>query len=236
LTALSLAVLMLGSPIDFNGRAIIRGPWALIRRLPLMGGVIPVRFSLLMLLLVAGLIAWTLARLHGRALLIGALVAVAVLIPLRPVVPIHGSVLPQTPKFFTTSAIDVIPPGAVTAVLPQAGFPHNSAMVWQIRARMRFALVGGYSVFKVRGNATYFPVLPPFIDALRDVGRGDRLTVPLATLRSSAADSPVRFIVITDLQPNIAAVAAAAATITGCRPREVADVLVCQIGTPSAGG
>lgn len=236
LTALSLAVLMLGSPIDLNARAVIRGPWAIIRRLPLMSGVIPVRFSLLMLLLIAGLIAWTLARLHGRALVAGALVAVAVLIPLRPVVPIHGSVLPATPKFFTTSAVDVIPRGAVTAVLPQAGFPHNAAMVWQIRARLRFALVGGYSVFKVRGHATYFPQLPAFINALREIGRGDRNPQPLAALRSSVADSRVRFIVITDLQPNMHAVAAAAATITGCKPREVADVLVCHIGTSPAPG
>jgi len=234
LTALSLAALMLGSPIDVNGRALVRGPWAFVRRLPLMGGVIPVRFSLLMLLLVAGLIAWTLARLHGRALVAGALVAVAVLIPLRPVVPIHGSLLPPTPKFFTTSAVDVIPRGAVTAVLPQAGFPRNAAMVWQVRTGLRFNLVGGYSVFNVHNHATYFAELPPFINALREVGHGDRAAEPVAALRSSVADSGVRYIVITTLQPKMRAVVAAAAAITGCHPREIADVLLCQIGTGSA--
>jgi len=234
LTALSVAALMLGSPIDVNGHATIRGPWALVRRLPLMGGALAVRFSLMMLLLVAGLIAWTLARLHGRALVAGVLVAVAVLIPLRPVVPIHGSLLPPTPRFFTTSAVDVIPRGAVTAVLPQAGFPHNEAMVWQVRTHLRFNLVGGYSVFRVHNHATYVADLPPFINALREVGRGDRAAQPVAALRSSARDSGVTYLVITAFQPNMRAVVAAAAAITGCHPRKIADVLLCQIRTGSA--
>ncbi len=234
LTALSLVVLMLGSPIDVNGRSIVRGPWALIRRLPLLGGVIPARFSLLILLLVAGLIAWTLARLRGPLLLVGAAIAVALLIPLRPVVPIRGSLLPSTPRFFMTSAVNVIPRGAVTAVLPQAGYPHNAAMVWQIRAHLRFALVGGYSVFSVHGHATYFPDLPLFVMALRDVGSAEPTAEPLAALRASAVSSGVRYIVITDRQPNMRSVTAAAAAITGCKPRQVADVLVCQIGTQSA--
>ena len=230
LTAVTIAVLMFGSPITLNGHRVSRGPWGLIRRLPLLSGVIPVRLSLIILLMVGGLIAWTLAKLHGRAWVAGLLVTAAVLVPLRPVTQAPFQPLPATPRFFTTSAVNAIPSGAVTVVFPQAGFPHVQAMLWQIRAHLRFSLVGGYSVFDVNGHGTYFPRVPYFVSLLRiigDTGVDNPWAEHLAA--QTVAASGVKYVVITAEQPHAAQVAAAAAVITGCDPQPVADVLLCRI-------
>ena len=230
LTSASIAVLMLGSPISVNGHRVMRGPWGLLRRFPLLGGAIPVRLSLIMLLMVGGLIAWTLAKLRGRALVAGIVIAAAVLVPLRPAYNGDASRLPPTPRFFATSAVDAIPAGAITAVLPQAGFPQVAAMLWQIRAHMRFSLVGGYSVFDVRGHSTYFPRLPYFVTVLRAVGNtGVRNPTAEEDAAATVRASGVTVVVITAAEPHMYQVAAAAAAITGCEPRPVADVLLCQI-------
>lgn len=230
LTTISVIVFEFGSPISLNGRAIGHGPWAVVRQLPLMGGVIPNRFSLLVLLLIGGLIAWTLARLRGRALAAGVAIAALVLVPLRPNLPLRSGPVPPTPRFFTTSAVEAIPPGAVTIVLPQAGFPRAQAMLWQVRAHLRFALVGGYGVFEKDGKATYFPQLPGFEQALRQVGFTGRIDAAgLARLRGTDATTGVRYVVITREQPHADEVARASALVTGCTPRPVADVVLCAI-------
>jgi hypothetical protein len=234
ITAAVTVGLSLGTPIDLNGHQAGSGPWTLLRKLPLLEGAVVVRFTLITTLLVALILAWGLARLRGRALAVGIAVAVAALIPLRPVGR-YGAVLDFTPpRFFTTSAVHEIPQGAPTYVMPYDGDPQPAArvMAWQIRAHLRFHLIGGYSVINHRGRMSYMASLPRFATLLNNTGAAGVAPRPddLAAARSSVKPSGARFIVITPLQPHAALVIRTATQLTGCRPRLVSDVTLCQIG------
>jgi hypothetical protein len=230
-TFASLIVLSLGSPISINGHDIGRGPWALVRRLPLVGGAQPVRFSLLVTLMVAALIAWLLARCRGWHLMVLTAISAAMLLPLLPAHPAVANRIPVTPAFFTSEAVEQIPTGAITVVLPQAAFPRVNGMVYQIRSGLRFDLVGGYSVFEVHGRSSYVPVLPDFVNLLRKVDRTGQLPDPaeVAAAHASVSGSGVRYIVITDHTLHPALLAQSASLITGCTPRQSADVVICRV-------
>jgi hypothetical protein len=68
---------------------------------------------------------------------------VAALLPLVPRWPYPpGPVV--TPRFFTTPAMQRLPPGTVVVTLPYPARYHNEALVWQAQAAMRFRLIGGF--------------------------------------------------------------------------------------------
>jgi hypothetical protein len=239
ITAVVTVALSLGTPIDVNGHRVGGGPWGLLRKLPLLDGTVVVRFTLITTLLVALILAWGLARLRGRAFAVGVVVVAAALIPLRPANRYDGILDFTPPRFFTTSAVKAIPSGSRVYVMPYLGRPQPAArvMAWQLRTHLRFDLIGGYSVFNYNGQMSYVAALPKFAFVLSDVGTSG--TPPnaadLAAGRASVAPSGVRVIVITDQQPNAALVAQTAARLTGCRPRRVADVTLCELppeGTP----
>jgi hypothetical protein len=239
ITAVVTVALSLGTPIDVNGHRVGGGPWGLLRKLPLLDGTVVVRFTLITTLLVALIVAWGLARLRGRAFAVGVVVVAAALIPLRPANRYDGILDFTPPRFFTTSAVKAIPSGSRVYVMPYLGRPQPAArvMAWQLRTHLRFDLIGGYSVFNYNGQMSYVAALPKFAFVLSDVGTSG--TPPnaadLAAGRASVAPSGVRVIVITDQQPNEALVAQTAARLTGCRPRRVADVTLCELppeGTP----
>jgi hypothetical protein len=52
----------------------------------------------------------------------------------------------------------------------------------------------------------------------------------LAAARASIKPSGARFIVITARQPHASLVTRTASQLTGCRPRVVSDVTLCEIG------
>ncbi len=233
LTVGTLAWLSTGSRVSLNRRIVAPGPWAVVHRIPLVGGAQPVRLSLLVTLLVAGLIAWLLARLAGWPLLAAAAVTALVLLPLWPV-PRGVSRVPATPRFFTSRAVDEIPAGAVTAVWPQAVYPRIVAMTYQIRSHLRFDLVGGYSVFNVAGVATYMPPLPAFVQVLRTASLTGNVPDPaqLAAARLSVTASGTRYILIIRDVPNADAVVRTAAAVSRCAPHISGDVFVCAVPTP----
>jgi hypothetical protein len=232
-TTLATIGLSLGTPVVVNGNEIGPGPWALLRRLPTFDGVVVVRFTLVTTLLVALLLAWGLARLRGRAYLVGLIVVAAALLPLRPYGR-YNAILPiTTPRFFTTSAVQQIPSGATVFLMPYEPRPQPMAkvMVWQIRSHLRFRIIGGYSVFNRHGRMTYASDLPDYAKMLIAVqNTGQRPTAAhLAAARASLAPSGVRYIVISDEQSNISQVVRAATDLTGCTPRRSADVTLCEV-------
>lgn len=231
LTALGVAVLSLGSPIQVDGHKVVRGPWAVVRRLPLLDGALPVRLSLITLLLLAGLIAVAVANYRGWRQAIAAVVVVLALIPLRAYGPYRARVLPATPEFFTSSAVKVIPQGSDVLVMPYPSYPEARAMLWQIKADMRFNIVGGYSVFKLNGVGRYWPPYPAVAPILSHFYRERGPLTPqekqagLASLRSTN----IRYIVITETFDQYPQVAQAATDLTGCTLQPVKDVLLCQV-------
>jgi hypothetical protein len=232
LTAGSIAVLSLGTPISVNGHMVGHGPWALVSRVPLLGGAQPVRLSLLTALMVAGLIAWLVAQQRGGWRVVAATATSGlVLLPLWPAHLHQADSIPTTPAFFTSRGVDEIPSGATTVVLPQAEFPHVDAMVFQIRSHLRFDLVGGYSVFTIDGRSNSSPPLPAFEEVLEDAARRGALPEParLEAVRGSVDASGVRYLLITPEVPHAAAVARTAAALTGCAPRIISGVIVCAV-------
>lgn len=234
ITAALTVGLSLGSPIDVNGHQVGSGPWTLLRKLPLLDGTVVVRFTLITTLLVALILAWGLARLRGPVLAVGLVVVAAALIPLRPASRYGAVVDFAPPRFFTTSAVHVIPQGAPVFVMPYDSHPQPAAqvMAWQIRAHLRFSLIGGYSVVNRDGRMSYMAEVPRFAAVLNDTGAHGVAPQPaeLAAARASIKPSGARFIVITARQPHALLVTRTASQLTGCRPRVVSDVTLCEIG------
>ncbi len=232
LTFGAVVLLSFGSSIRYYNRQVGRGPWALVANLPMVKSVITVRFSLVVTFLVALLLAWAVSRLRSTrwAYVAGLLVVTAVLVPLRPAGR-YGAILPvDPPAFFSSSAVRQIPEGAAVLVLPQASRPGVAAMTmaWQIRAHLRFDLVGGYSVFDYGYRSGYYGHLPPLASALIAVSRTG--TPPSAeTVARTRGPSGISVVVITSHVAHRNAVIAAATELTGCRPRHVSDVDLCEI-------
>ena len=231
LTAGGLALLSMGSPILLHGRRVAAGPWALVRKVPLLGGAGAVRFSLLTMLMIGLLLAWSLSKVHRKTTLaVAVIVSLLAVLPLRVIAPFRSAHLPATPRFFTTSAVDVLPAGTTVMVLPTPGFPRVAGMVWQIRSKLRFNLVGGYSVFRSGSGASYFATLPGFAASLFQLENGRPVSrAELLSARAAARTSKVQYIVVTSQAANPQLALAAAVAVTGCTPRPVADVTVCGL-------
>jgi hypothetical protein len=232
-TMLLTVLLSMGSPLTVAGHRLMPGPWQLIRRLPLLDGAVVVRFSLLTTLLLALLLTWLLAALRGRTLVIGLVVLAAAFIPLRPAGAYGAIEAIDTPRFFSTSAVDAIRPGSTALLLPVGSNPDGwvKPMTWQLRADLRFGIIGGYSVFNRAGVMSYAPTLPDYAVLLRTVGdSGVRPSAAsVSAAKSSVAASGTDYVVITAQQPHAALVSEIAADVTGCTPRPVADVTLCQV-------
>ena len=230
LTTSGLVVLTVGSPIFMNGRRLMSGPWALVRAAPFVGGVNPVRFSLLTMMLIGVLIAYAFSEVHGTAR-VGLLgLVVIALLPLTPVEPHKSDPIPATPRFFTSAAVTQIPTGSNVLVLPNPIYPHIEAMVWQIRADLRLNLVGGYSVFKAAHGSTYFGHMPPYARLLNLASNGRVIPAgQLDSFRASVASDRLDYVVIADEVHDPSAAAATAAGLTGCEPRAVEDVILCRV-------
>lgn len=100
---------------------------------------------------------------RSRAVLAG-VVALVALLPLVPRWPYRAGP-PATPRFFTTSAVQRIPPGSVVATFPYPAKFSNMGLVWQAAASDRFRVVGGSRFFVPgpggRSVETYRPRLHP---------------------------------------------------------------------------
>jgi hypothetical protein len=226
-------VLSLGTPIAVDGHRIGQGPWKAFAQLPLFSGVVPARLSLATTVLVAYLIAIAVARLSGRARTIGLAVLIVALLPLLPSGRYGEDAPTSTPRFFTTSAVDMIAPGANVVILPSESTPHSQAMAmtWQAKAHLRFHLIGGYSVFNVGGHMSYLPPPPALTTALTLAGQSTPTATPptLAAVQTSIVDYRIRYVLISPKQHNADRVIDAAAQLTGCTPQPVADMTVCEI-------
>jgi hypothetical protein len=149
-TAALFAVLSFGRDIVVNGRRSgVKGPWALLDRLPLLDSVVPTRLALVVAPIVGCLIALALTHLstspQRRRLrwAVGA-ATVAVLIPLIPT-PLPTRDRPPVPRFFATGSFRpyVTADGSVLGVPPHETI-NVETMRWQTATNLAFANYGGY--------------------------------------------------------------------------------------------
>jgi len=162
-------------------------PQRLLTHLPLIQSSEPVRFFAgadlaVAVILAAGLTGlarnWDPGAVHGRVrglfpvMAIGVVATVA-LAPLTPNWPDH--VVPvDVPSYFTTSQADAIPAGATVLTYPLASFGAVQPMQWQMAAKFRFKLVGGYGYVADNGGTPLGnpPMSPPDLTAVATYAYG----------------------------------------------------------------
>ncbi len=149
-TLLVVLVCTLGGHLHVAGHATIPLPWAVGHRLPVLGELLPSRFILYGVLIVAMLAAMWLAA--GGPRLAPWLLAIVSVAFLWPAVG-RGSwrSVPDLPSLFAGSAYrQVIRPSDTVLVLPVGS--GGQSMYWQAQARLGFTMAGGYVVAPEASN------------------------------------------------------------------------------------
>ncbi len=154
-------LLSLGSRLTVSGVASAKPtggfplPEALFNHIPLVMNLLPLRFTLFV-----GLFAGVLLAVAADALAapsaehsaapswrrwIALTVPVLSLIPLIPALPYAATTI-ATPAYFTSSAVDAVPPDSTVLLYPFPGYSVDNAapMIWQADSFLRFRIVGGY--------------------------------------------------------------------------------------------
>ena len=154
------AILALGDHLVVNGRNTgVPLPFDALHGVPFLQDILAVRFSLVMQMFAAAALAVGLDRLVGGArasarrlpparlrnpgLAVPVAVAAVALLPLVPALP-YPSAPTSTPPFFTSAAVERIPPGTPVLTYPYPLGPDAEwNMTFQADAGMRFKLIGG---------------------------------------------------------------------------------------------
>jgi hypothetical protein len=140
--AVIAAVCSLGGYLQLERKTGIPMPWWPATHLPVLGLMIPARFSLFTSLAVALLASWWLAVSTHR-LLAWALAALSVAFLWPAVDRGHWRYDKPLPALFTSARYrDVIGPHDVALLLPVG--PHGYSMLWQAEAHLRFKMASGY--------------------------------------------------------------------------------------------
>ena len=147
-TGIVMAVLSLGDHLHLAGhRSPIPLPWWLIDRIPVINNILPVRLMLFVYLAAACLLAFTLSQIGStrRNALMSAAVFALVFVPLLPRLPLLNTSVP-VPRYFTSSAVNEIPQGAVVVTAPWPTPRSPAPLTWAAAAHLRFRVLGGYFI------------------------------------------------------------------------------------------
>jgi len=177
-----------------NHRSVLPGPDAVLVHLPLVGDVIPSRFTLGLWFAAAVILALALdaARTHANGVLTGwlerrspstgrsatmrrrtiatrgasALVALMGIAVLIPLVPNWPTTQrpANVPSFFTNGQAQEIPAGSLAVTYPYPVTGTAYSQVWQADAGMRYRMLGGYAVGRDLNGAGTFFAQPTTIE------------------------------------------------------------------------
>ncbi len=172
------------------------GLWRLVDRWPLLSNVVPVRFTLIIDMIAALLLAcsvdgwWTWVRRHGAGVAAAArrrrwaaaslaVVTVGVLVPVAATytVPL-ATETPSVPSWFVSPAPQRLPGSTVLAV-PFSDSVYSDAMFWQAKARFSYSLVAGWE-FVPGGDGRHEQQVSP-------IGGAFPILESLSPLRAQAA-------------------------------------------------
>lgn len=249
--ALAAEVLALGPYLTVDGHDTgVPLPDALLDHLPQFANFVFARFSLYVDLSVAVLVAIGVdqlvrhrppvrlrhrrrGRMAGRVtpVLFGTAVAVA-LVPLLPAWP-YGSSPPGAPAFFTSAALDRVPPGSVALTYPYTQDPTDQAMLWQVAAHMRFKLMGGYVIIPGPPGTTSYDPFPPTLQSVPATLMADAGgTTPAAELPGATTATPAdvrRFVATYHVDTVLF-------DPIGAAPGKALALLEAALGPPRRGG
>ena len=145
------AVLSLGPRLHVKGDSlpVIRLPWVVPQRIPLLESILPARLAVFTLLAVALLVAVFIDRARVSRLVVAAIVVVA-FAPLFPSLPFPSQ--PATAPALFEHQADRIPKDSVAIVAPPAGLASATArpMIWQLKTDFRFRMPGAYAISGVQ--------------------------------------------------------------------------------------
>jgi len=119
----------------------------LAEHIPVLDNILPSRLMMYAFLSAGIVVAFVLHRIWEtrRSAWLAVLVAVLVLIPLVPHVPLDSSPI-SVPGYFTSTAVDRIPTGTVVLSIPWAYNTNVEPMIGQAASNMHFRLLGGYYI------------------------------------------------------------------------------------------
>jgi hypothetical protein len=168
-------LLSLGGRLEVNGHLTpIRLPEAVLGHLPLLENTVPARFSALVALGAAVLVALGIDR--ALAVALGAprrrrrragvaAIAAAIVLVLVPLLPASAfsDEQPAIGPGIATTLERYVPSGAVVLAYPYADPPFTEAMAWQAVDGDRFSMIGGYATVPTAGGAgaIFAPLLDP---------------------------------------------------------------------------
>jgi hypothetical protein len=153
--ALVAEVLSLGGSLRVAGHPTpVKLPFLVVWRVPLLGSLVPARFTLYVglaavLALAAASDSWTWPRTMPKR--VGAvLLGLGAVVPLVPAWP-YAYVPTTVPAWFTSAdGVRALPAGSVLETFPVArhryGSPTSSPVDWQAFARFRYRTTGGYVI------------------------------------------------------------------------------------------
>lgn len=161
------------------------------------------------------------------------LVLVLVLVPLVPNWP-YPSAPATVPALFTSSrdaaALHRIPVGSVALTYPYTDPASDQGLLWQVTARARFRLLGGYFLVPGPTKAASFDAFPPSLDAVpATLAADDQGTTPAAVVPGATPASP------SDVRRFLRRyrVATVLADPIGARPRAALHLLAAALGPPT---
>jgi hypothetical protein len=239
LLALVALIFSLGSPLTIDNRTTgIPLPEAVLAHLPLLDGVVPARFALVVSLFAAIVLGIGADRLFSmissRAVLkrgvalAGVLVLAASLVFLIPRAPLVSQATSWPTD--TTATLNAIPPGTVVLTYPYTVFPRTEAMYWQATDGMRFRIVGGYAVYQGPHHAG--EIDPPLLDPSFVQGffvtaqNGVSTPYPVPGVGVDAGQALCDFL-------SYNGVGAVVFWNAGVDPAEVKNLLVATLGSPT---
>jgi hypothetical protein len=219
-TLVAVIVASVGARVHVAGHATVPAPWRMFATLPVTKTVLPTRFTLFVILIVAVLVAKWLADGRGRrAWLRWALTAVAIIFVLPN--PANGlwSATAPNPLFFKTTAYERhIPRGATVLVLPFGGA--GWSLLWQAEDNFRYRLVDGHLGREVT------PEEEPWRDVYFALGKGPTPPSVDQRLRAFlAAHHVAEIIVAAGAKPRVVRLV----TQMGVKPMHAADVAIYRL-------
>jgi hypothetical protein len=181
--ALVFILLSLGTTVAIDGRTVLHyGPMSLLDKLPLFDSVVPTRFGLALIPVIAILLAFSVraaATTSDARLRYGwTLVLVAALLPIAPTPALVRHAVP-VPAFFTSGQWRqyVHDDQSVLSGDPSPWGSWFTAMDWDDATGQGYRMVGGYFLGPdQQGNGSYGAPTRPTIDLLRAImyHRGNR--------------------------------------------------------------
>lgn len=238
LLALFAFILSLGPYLMINDRSTgIAMPELLLKHLPLLGSIVPVRFALVVSLFTAIVLAIGADRifhaltsrteLNRGVALAGVIVLVISFVVILPKVPLVSQTLPGADSVAT---LDAIPPGSVVLNYPYPVIPWTEAMYWQAAEGLRFRIVGGYATVQGPDHAGDInpPLLrPPSIQEFFTAAQnGESYLYPGPHVGKASGQDLCRFIARYD-------VGAVVFWDKGVHPKRVEDFLLATLGAPT---